>query len=74
MRPPPFWLFKPTSAYARYSEAHALAIAVIILYYSLDLDSETLFAFVSQEKEYLCWLFLVDLLYHLTATTQLAPF
>ena len=42
-----------------------LPYSVIASYYSLHFDIDTLFAFESQEKENLCWLFLVILLYHI---------
>ena len=42
-----------------------LPYSVIASYYSLHFDIVTLFAYVLKEKENLCWLFLVDLLYHL---------
>ena len=55
-----------TSAYARYSEAHALPYSVIILYYPFDFVLIALFVFASEEKEEIVWLYLLLLLYHLT--------
>ena len=75
MRPLPFWLMRADVSVRPYLQKRThLPYSVIIVYYSFDFGIVTLFAFVLEEKEYLCWLFLVDLLYHLTATTQLAPF